>query len=60
MVDLMNVIANNGVAVGVVIYLIYFQNTTMKEMNNTQTKICSTLESMNKRLDDIEDKINAG
>lgn len=60
MVDLMNVIANNGVAVGVVIYLIYFQNTIMKEMNNTQTKICSTLESMNKRLDDIEDKINAG
>lgn len=57
MADLINVIANNGVAVGVVIYLIYFQNTTMKEMNTTQTKICSTLESMNKRLDDIEEKM---
>lgn len=57
MADLINVIANNGVAVGVVLYLIYFQNTTMKEMNNTQTKICSTLESMNKRLDDIEEKM---
>lgn len=57
MADLINVIANNGVAVGVVIYLIYFQNTTMKEMNTTQTKICSALESMNKRLDDIEEKM---
>ena len=57
MTDLINVIANNGVAVGVVIYLIYFQNTTMKEMNITLTKICSTLESMTKRITNVENKL---
>ena len=57
MTDLINVIANNGVAVGVVIYLIYFQNTTMKEMNITLTKICSTLESMSKRITNVESKL---
>lgn len=57
MTDLINIIANNGVAVGVVIYLIYFQNTTMKEMNITLTKICSTLESMTKRITNVENKL---
>lgn len=57
MTDLISVFANNGVAVGVVIYLIYFQNTTMKEMSTALTKICSTLESMTKRISNIENKL---
>ena len=48
--EIINIILNQGVAVGVVIYLIYFQNTTMKEM-------LTTLSSMNARLSDIEIKI---
>lgn len=50
MEEIINIISNQGVAVGVVIYLIYFQNTTMKEM-------LTTLSSMNERLTDIENKI---
>lgn len=50
MEEIINIISNQGVAVGVVIYLIYFQNTTMKEM-------LTTLSSMNARLTDIENKI---
>lgn len=50
MTEFINIISNQGVAVGVVIYLIYFQNTTMKEM-------LTTLSSMNARLSDIEMKI---
>lgn len=48
--EIINIVSNQGVAVGVVIYLIYFQNTTMKE-------ILTTLSSMNTRLSDIETKI---
>ena len=47
MQEIINIISNQGVAVGVVIYLIYFQNTTMKEM-------LTTLSTMNERLSDIE------
>lgn len=50
MEEIINIISNQGVAIGVVIYLIYFQNTTMKEM-------LTTLSSMNARLSDIENKI---
>lgn len=50
MEEIINIIVNQGVAVGVVIYLIYFQNTTMKEM-------LTTLATMNTRLTDIENKI---
>lgn len=50
MEEIINIISNQGVAVGVVVYLIYFQNTTMKEM-------LTTLSSMNERLTDIENKI---
>lgn len=50
MEELVNIFVNNGIGVGCVIYLIYFQSTTMKEMLNT-------LNSINTRLAIIEDKI---
>lgn len=50
MQELINIFVNNGIGVGCVIYLIYFQSTTMKEMLNT-------LNSINTRLAIIEDKI---
>lgn len=43
-------IVQNGLGVVCVVYMIYFQNTTMKEMLNTLT-------SINTRLSIIEDKI---
>lgn len=50
MQELINIFVNNGIGVGCVVYLIYFQSTTMKEMLNT-------LNSINTRLAIIEDKI---
>ena len=43
-------IVQNGLGVVCVLYMIYFQNTTMKEMLNTLT-------SINTRLSIIEDKM---
>lgn len=50
MQDLVNLVVNNGLGVVCVIYMIHFQNTTMKEM-------LGTLQVMNERLKDIENKI---
>lgn len=49
MEDIMNIIVNNGIGVVCVAYMIYFQNTTMKEM-------LSTLKSIDTRLTKIEVK----
>lgn len=48
--NLIDYIVQNGLGVVCVVYLIYFQNTTMKEMLNT-------LNGINTRLSIIEDKL---
>lgn len=48
--NLIDYVVQNGLGVVCVIYLIYFQNTTMKEMLNT-------LNGINTRLSIIEDKL---
>jgi hypothetical protein len=53
MVDIINLLMNNGIGVVCVAYLIYFQNTTMKSM-------LDALNSINARLSVIEDKIERG
>lgn len=50
MVDIINLITNNGIGIVCVAYLIYFQNSTMKEM-------LSTLTGINTRLSVIEDRL---
>lgn len=50
MVDIINLITNNGIGIVCVAYLIYFQNSTMKE-------ILSTLTGINTRLAIIEDRM---
>lgn len=52
MEDFLNVIFNYGVGVACVIYLMYFQSTTMREMLNT-------LNGINNRLSVIEDKLES-
>lgn len=47
---LIDYVVQNGLGVVCVIYLIYFQSTTMKEMLNT-------LNGINTRLSIIEDKL---
>lgn len=49
MEEILNYIVNNGIGVVCVAYLIYFQNTTMKEM-------LVTLRSIDTRLTKIEVK----
>lgn len=51
MEDLIKLIVDNGIGVACVIYLIYFQSTTMKEMLNT-------LNGINTRLSVIEENIS--
>lgn len=51
MVDIINLIANNGIGIVCVAYLIYFQSTTMKKM-------LETLSTINIRLAIIEGKMN--
>ncbi len=51
MEDMVNMIVNNGLGVACVAYMIYFQNTTMKEM-------LSALTNINIRLSTIEHDIH--
>lgn len=56
MSDLITLITNNGIGVVCVAYLIYFQATTMKDMNKTLTEISTNLTFINERLEKIENK----
>lgn len=49
--DLVTLISNNGIGIVCVAYLMYFQSTTMKEMQNI-------LHAINDRLTKIEDKLD--
>ena len=51
MEDFVNMIVNNGLGVACVAYMIYFQNTTMKEM-------LTALNNINVRLTTIEHDIH--
>lgn len=53
MQDIINLIVNNGIGVVCVAYLIYFQNSSMKEM-------ITTLRAIDTRLTTIEAKIGKG
>lgn len=50
MEELINLITNNGIGIVCVAYLIYFQSTTMKSMENV-------LNAIEQRLCVIEDKL---
>lgn len=54
--DLITLITNHGIGVVCVAYLIYFQSTTMKDMNITLTQISTNLAMINERLEKIENK----
>lgn len=55
--DIVTLIVNNGIGVVCVAYLIYFQATTMKEMNKTLNNINTRLEMMNQDIEEIKGKI---
>lgn len=50
-------ITNYGVGIFCVAYIIYMQNTTMKDMNDILNRMTETLNGINNRLSIIEDKL---
>lgn len=54
---IVDLIANYGISIVCVGYMIYFQLTTMKDMQKNQEAVIKTLEGMNHRLELIESKI---
>lgn len=64
MLDLINLIATNGIGVVCVAFMIYFINTTLKDNTDVLNKIQQTLvaievnlDSVTKRLNNLEDKV---
>lgn len=55
--DIIQLIVNNGIGVVCVAYMIYFQLTTMKDMNKTLNEMTTTLKMMNQDIEDIKGKI---
>lgn len=51
-----DIIVNNGIGVACVIYMIYFQATTMKEMNQTLNKMNTSLELVIDKLENKEEE----
>lgn len=58
MEDLIKLIVNNGIGVVCVGYMIYFQLTTMKEMNKALNEVSTSLKLMNQDIEEIKEKIN--
>lgn len=63
--ELIDFIFQYGVGIACLIYLMYFQLTTMKELTQNQSELNATLREVNTnlsninlRLDDIEEKVN--
>lgn len=57
MEEIIQAITNYGVGIFCVAYIIYMQNTTMKDMNNALNRMTETLNGINTRLSIIEDKL---
>ena len=55
--EIIKVIVDNGVSVGCVIYLMYFNFVNMKDITKAMNQTVLALNSVNERLLDIEKKI---
>lgn len=58
MQEIIKLIIDNGIGVVCVGYLIYFQSTTMKKMNETLYNMNTNLTTMNERLLAIENRVD--
>ena len=57
METIMELIANYGIGLVGVGYMIYFQLTTMKEMNKTMNEVSTSLKLMNQDIEEIKNKL---
>ncbi len=56
MKEIADLIFNYGVGIACVVYLIYFQSTTMKEMLQTLSNINNRLTAIETKIDEIDEK----
>ncbi|MBO7692323.1 MAG: hypothetical protein J6T10_06775 [Methanobrevibacter sp.] len=62
--ELIDLFFQYGVGIACLVYLMYFQSTTMKDLtknqqdlNETLKEVSTNLNNINLRLDDIEEKV---
>ena len=55
----MQILADQGISVLCVIYLMWFSATKMEKQNQIMSEMVSALTAINTRLDAIEDKVKA-
>lgn len=53
---MVDIIVQNGIGIVCVVYMIYFQLTTMKEMSGTLNKMNTSLELLNERMENLENR----
>ena len=58
MSDLIQLIVNNGIGIVCVAYLIYFNLTTMKDINQTLSNVNTNLTLLSEKISNLEDSIN--
>ena len=56
MKEIADLMFNYGVGIACVVYLIYFQSTTMKEMLQTLSNINNRLTAIETKIDEIDEK----
>ena len=55
----MQILADQGISVLCVVYLMWFSATKMEKQNQIMSEMVSALTAINTRLDAIEDKVKA-
>lgn len=56
--EIVNIIVNNGIGVGCILYFMYFNSTTLKAMTETMNEVKQSLILFNERLENIEQKLD--
>ena len=56
MEEILNIIANYGIGVACILYFMYFNNTTMKQLIETVNKVNQGLILFTERLEQVEDR----
>ena len=54
--EILNIIANYGIGVACILYFMYFNNTTMKQLIDTVNNVNQSLILFNERLEQVEDR----
>lgn len=57
MEDIFQLVVNNGLGIASFFALLYFMNNYITKINETIQKICNTLESVDKNLVDLSNRV---